>query len=336
MEKDKQMEKGRFKWVDTAKALGIYLMILSHCRIEDNVSRFINVFHMPLFFFISGYLFSACKYPSAGSLARKRFQRLVKPYILFNVIGYVLWLVLLRHYGYDAASGIEWWEPIVGGALCIPGGMMPHNEPLWFLVCLFITEIAYYVSVRKTGSRWAVICIFAVLGGANYYLNQVCLPFCISTVFVAVVFYALGNILRDAGGRHGVVWLVLSLAVAVWMSVVNGYVFVAIGVYGNYLLFYIGALSGIYFIYCVAKMLPYNRFVRFVSDNTLMVLGIHIFVMAFVKGVMIYVLGMDIRMLDLVVLPNILFGAVSFAISLAVAFAYGKYVPDRVRKWLGL
>ena len=43
--------------VTIAKGIGILLMVAAHAGIPDVISRFIVMFHMPLFFFMSGYCF---------------------------------------------------------------------------------------------------------------------------------------------------------------------------------------------------------------------------------------------------------------------------------------
>ena len=43
--------------VTIAKGIGILLMVAAHAGIPDMVNRFIVMFHMPLFFFMSGYCF---------------------------------------------------------------------------------------------------------------------------------------------------------------------------------------------------------------------------------------------------------------------------------------
>lgn len=43
--------------VTIAKGIGILLMVAAHAGIPDMISKFIVMFHMPLFFFMSGYCF---------------------------------------------------------------------------------------------------------------------------------------------------------------------------------------------------------------------------------------------------------------------------------------
>lgn len=54
--------KQRINWIDWAKVFAIYLVVLGHLLSktgrEGYIFNFIYSFHMPFFFFISGYLFT--------------------------------------------------------------------------------------------------------------------------------------------------------------------------------------------------------------------------------------------------------------------------------------
>ena len=53
----------RLVFIDNAKGIGIILMILGHIpNMPEFFHSWIYSFHMPLFFFISGYLFNEKKY----------------------------------------------------------------------------------------------------------------------------------------------------------------------------------------------------------------------------------------------------------------------------------
>lgn len=51
--------KVRENWIDWAKSIGIMLVIMGHYGMGDKIyGTFIYAFHMPLFFIVSGYLFT--------------------------------------------------------------------------------------------------------------------------------------------------------------------------------------------------------------------------------------------------------------------------------------
>ena len=54
----------RIDWIDSLKGFGMLLVVLSHTAIDHDTNRILYAFHMPLFFLISGFLFSPHKYES--------------------------------------------------------------------------------------------------------------------------------------------------------------------------------------------------------------------------------------------------------------------------------
>lgn len=52
--------KQRIEWIDTIKGVGIILVLIGHCNIP-NINQYIYLFHMPLFYIISGYCWNVDK-----------------------------------------------------------------------------------------------------------------------------------------------------------------------------------------------------------------------------------------------------------------------------------
>lgn len=48
--------EARMLWIDVAKTVGIFLVVFSHLGQSGSTESFLWTFHVPLFFFISGYL----------------------------------------------------------------------------------------------------------------------------------------------------------------------------------------------------------------------------------------------------------------------------------------
>lgn len=92
----------KYPWIDTLYTIGTMLVILGHSHPSDwtlfsgtifeKVILFIYTFHMPLFFFISGFLFMNSK--SLRKLGYKKWIqnkmiRLLTPYVFLSVIAIV-------------------------------------------------------------------------------------------------------------------------------------------------------------------------------------------------------------------------------------------------------
>jgi hypothetical protein len=57
----------RVEWIDLAKFIAISLMVMGHLGLPKPAARLIHVFHMPVFFLLSGYCFNEIKHRKIGS-----------------------------------------------------------------------------------------------------------------------------------------------------------------------------------------------------------------------------------------------------------------------------
>jgi len=122
----------RILTLDIAKGLGILLVVLGHNPVfREGAHSFyeaIYLFHMPLFFFLSGVNFRAGPAFEAG---RKRGRTLLVPYFVMGLLGVLVALV----------SGPMAALNELGGVIYGVGHTI-RFVPLWFLPCLFMTSMA--------------------------------------------------------------------------------------------------------------------------------------------------------------------------------------------------
>lgn len=150
--------KERIVWLDYGKTIAIYLVVLAHTALYKPAEGFIYTFHMPFFFFMSGYLFSYSKYPSYMEFVKRRFRQLLVPYVVINMITYLLWLLVLRNVGSDAGENVGALSPLMA-AVTVNATEMVHDVPLWFLAALFMVEtsITCFTGTHGTG-LWLPCC----------------------------------------------------------------------------------------------------------------------------------------------------------------------------------
>lgn len=160
----------RLFYLDNLKGLLIILVILGHSiqfndpNYESNmVFRFVYSFHMPLFFFISGYLMNKGGY--RPNTIRKRSVQLLVPFIVWVFIS-----PLLNDGAFDLTMSFH--------ALLYP------DNGLWFLYNLFvyssIFSFAEWMQERKIGKWIIVIGTYLFLGalmhkfGIKFNCTQLC------------------------------------------------------------------------------------------------------------------------------------------------------------------
>ena len=76
------------KYIDLAKTIGIFAMIIGHSDIPDCIRIVIYAFHMPLYFFLTGF-FLQTKSDSIGKVADKKRKALLIPYV-FMVLSIII------------------------------------------------------------------------------------------------------------------------------------------------------------------------------------------------------------------------------------------------------
>ena len=199
---------GRTAWIDAVKGLGIILVVLGHMRyppgdISSLLKNSIYLFHMPLFFFMSGWTYR--KKPFLIS-ARTQTQRILIPYVSFLVLIVVADLVATRLFGMDSFTNASGWPKFIAKLLL---GGAALNTPLsvfWFLTCLFATAISYNLLYREDQAPfrgWNLVLAFGALGLA-FGFSEVARwgvvgraigvnPLGLFSVPAAIVFFHFGN-----------------------------------------------------------------------------------------------------------------------------------------------
>lgn len=151
----------RTGWIDICKALAIYCMVLGHTGTSEHISTIIHVFHMPVFFILSGYCFNETKNSDVWSLVKKRFMTLIVPYFFFGIALFAFW---------DAALFVMHRQAEMRSISNLMTSILWNNANAsafgviqWFLPCLFFSEIIFAVilKISKNG-------IFLSGGGGSF------------------------------------------------------------------------------------------------------------------------------------------------------------------------
>lgn len=285
----------RERWIDVLKGIGIFLVCFGHLNPDVFTETHIYSFHMPLFFFISGYLFLNKKYEFNDFIKRK-FKSLLIPYFLFASISLVIGIFL-------RIIAINDFKSIISNFLFLEG-TVGWNSPIWFLIVLFLCEILYYLISYKLDKKLINISVLIIcILGYLLQSNDIIIPFGLYIVPVGITFYHLGVLFRQYDikafiYKNKILTLILSLIVNLTFSYfLNVRISVYHAKYGNYLYFYIGAIAGI-LLYCsISIIIGECSLVELLGRNTLLILGTQYIIF---RGFMIVqgVLGIQIMYLS--------------------------------------
>ncbi|HSD39953.1 MAG TPA: acyltransferase family protein [Rhodocyclaceae bacterium] len=290
----------RIATVDNAKAIGIVLVVLGHASgVPPLMAVLVYAFHMPLFFFISGYLLSEARVQEPLSQQLRRLARdLLLPYLLFFALSWAYWLIT-RDLGNRAAkfAGISWSAPL-SGLVSGLGSDLIVNPALWFLPCLFTTLLLYAALRRWLSAGPAAIAGLTSAVLAIQVMNTIDgrLPWGLDIAWVAMAFVAAGCWLRSqtwAQALNPLHWrwparalaVVLLATVFVSLALHMGRVDLNMTFFGPQPLLYVAtAASGIALTTLLASQCPPNRLTTWLSRNTLVIFPSHVLVMNFASG----------------------------------------------------
>ena len=144
----------RINYIDVAKGIVISLMVLCHCGFSGPGRVWIYSFHMPFFFFVSGFLKSINqKTRSISEIFSKLLLTLIIPFFIFSLI-----------YCFGS-NGIQDWGYIIYGsrnslaeAKCA--------TPMWFLPCFFLSSLLFdcLIKIRVSIIRVCLILLSGLIG----------------------------------------------------------------------------------------------------------------------------------------------------------------------------
>ncbi len=270
----------RIDWIDTASGINIFLVVLGHTILPQHWINYIFSLHIPLFFLISGYLFNPQKYPNLLSFFKRRAVTLLLPYLLFSLVGYIYWFIYFgSKYYLD-----PFWQMLQSG-----DKLYPPVVPLWFLTCLFVVEIYFYILSKKLRS-WPLV--FAVLVSTifGFYLSRhkLYLVWGIDIALVAVIFYFLGFELRYNKyiskilnmkwlGLGAIFFIVLNIILVRFHDYPTSMIYHA---YGIEWVFVSAAVTGSLGYLMLAKFLKQTILKKialweFIGQNSLLIFGLH-------------------------------------------------------------
>lgn len=152
--------------IDIAKAIGIILVVIGHCCAvprhggdvlwQMKISDYIYTFHMPLFFFLSGYFFNKLYLDNKFNFIKKKISGLWVPYVKWTLVFTLLHNTLLNlgMYGsFNNASPIiydtfELAKRSISTFFLLGGDQLVGG--FWFIPTLF------YASIYSLFMMWLI------------------------------------------------------------------------------------------------------------------------------------------------------------------------------------
>lgn len=271
--------------MDYVKAIAMILVILGHINFANQgIKAWIYAFHMPVFFFVTGYVLNI-----EGSGFRvfvdKYFKRLLIPYFIWALIFAKLTIPNLLLVLYGSYASI-----VKAGSL----------SSLWFLPVMFIAVVLFFLT--KTVLRhlsfdkpWVnlVLCAAAFVSGVSIPRIGQGYPWSINVSLVAYSFLVLGALLRPY--MEGIyrrlekknVWMVAGASLLFFAGTMlyklnipeQGNVLMGNARYGNPAFFAVTSVCGVLLLFTLSVLLDFVSrkelgFLSFVGQNTLCIFAV--------------------------------------------------------------
>lgn len=182
--------KPRIAFIDLAKGLCIVMVVFFHARVLTNDTPLLGALRMPLYFFLSGMFFKT--YGGMFALAWRKFNRILVPFLFFYVIGELWFMGIINVFAEPVAKTYHYdlLRPLLEGA--------PHNYPIWFLVCLFFSNLIFciYKLIFRRETLVALAVAATGLSGVWMAQNGIEHPAWLPSACTAMPFFYLGYAVR--------------------------------------------------------------------------------------------------------------------------------------------
>jgi polysaccharide biosynthesis protein PslL len=287
----------RIEYIDIARGIGILLVVMGHndfAAVSPFMYKVIYSFHMPLFFFLSGYFFNATI--GFWGFFKKRFHTIMKPYfftifliyffsISFGKVGFQTAITRIIKSMYGTGHYLDWVQ-------------------LWFLPHLFVVSLYAFVFYRVMANinsrlvRWLLLLLTLVLAslllktfypfqlsalGKDYELFG--LPYSLDLVLLSGFFFIFGSESRHITSESlfsNVFFLIVTAASMIALNLLFPQrIDFNTRVYDSFVINTVEAITGILFVFALSKQierwLPWlASFFKYCGKISLILLLFHV------------------------------------------------------------
>ncbi|MBF9195354.1 acyltransferase family protein [Microvirga terrestris] len=277
------LSSARNNAIDILKGIGIIFVVMGHmdpAPIGYSIVAYIYSFHMPLFFWATGYLSYGRDDRSFVSYFSRKFKSIYVPYIVFFIISTAFGHLFVRHV---IGQYVIPFEAIATAKALLYSSDWLNQVPtfnfaLWFLPLMFVSILMYFFIPKANIYLFSAIILAMSLAVIPFQSKLPVRPVLhINVLPMALVFMGLGHIYRHLETRVRIpnpfytTLVVGSLCVGIWYSYSYGGHIAGIGSY----LYIPAALVSIIFYYRLAIDLVSSKALSFLGKNSLIIFGIH-------------------------------------------------------------
>ncbi len=362
------MENRRLDFIDYMKGFAIFLMVYGHSGAP--FVNYVYLFHMPVFFVVTGYLWKDYQDMTISDVRRylfKKIKTLYIPYIFANILytvlnnSFIRWGIYSDNYDFVTNMGGDY--TVIHELFSIPtlaknilscllfAGETELGGATWFLRTMFVSCIIILVQcycISRLGNTriqklcWIIFDIMIIFLASYVSSMSISLPRGLHTVFASLICIRMGMLLKRTGylyklhNKKTIVFLLLFIYIVVAGK--YGSVSMARGYITNIVFFCSVVLAGFTMLYVLEDLSSryIKKFFYYLGKHTMSIIIFHF--LAFKVVTFIYLQAFDKDKLLLAKFPVVEDGLLWFfyivagiTIPLLIDFSY-KQVLKVYRK----
>lgn len=303
--------------VSMAKGVAIILMVMVHAHFSNYGGKFVNMFHMPLFFFMSGYCFKEAYLDNFKEYLKKRIKGAYWPYVKWSLFFLLLHNIFFAiniyngDYGYKGiVSQYYNCEDFLRHGILVFTTMTGEEQLLggyWFLHSYMIAAILSFLIIKVFRKRTLM-----TLGGGGVLLLlcfimlyiKKSIPYYVSPREVLAAFFiVMGYVYKKSKLKfeeHPVIVIIIGLAL-VLIGTKHWQCGMLILTWQKVIPYSISAIAGTLMVFSLCKYLSKMTFVEklltYIGDRTLDVLTWHFLSFKAISLLIIVTYAMPIKRL---------------------------------------
>ena len=206
-------------------------------------------------------------------------RKYIVPYFIIGFICFFLFgvIYLLVRDGYS----VEYLKSLfkyLFGLLYSRGGTswMAWSSPLWFLTCLFVSELILYFVLKHFKKQYLLFFVLGVVGYGYTVITKFPLPWNVDVALTGACFMYIGNtckkytvLERFSKPKHAMLLFVI-LTISIMF---NSSIDLNLRNLGNILLTYSSGISGSLLVLLLTTRVKQNRIFEFFGRNSLLMMG---------------------------------------------------------------
>ena len=277
-----------------AKAIGIILMVIGHAGTPSiYIGKFIYLFHMPLFFFCSGYFFKGLMdIDELIPYCKKRLLGLYLPYLKYSLLFLLLHNIFFQFYLYEYPYDyIDFLRQFL--KTLVMSDYETMLRPFWFIKVFFLSSIfAAIVSLfYRKNSKYintktiTILCIILTIM-IKTTNNPIPVIGDLSVITFGITYIYSGHLFRQYEGCihiNHLMLIIIFLATAIGCVCFIGIIDMRYTTISNTIPYYLLSILGIIMVIRISQ--GFNRHLPstiknalyYIGNHTMSILALHLF-----------------------------------------------------------